>query len=330
MILDDNSKFGMRALTEAINKIPAQPTQIRELGIFEAKYLTTTYVYIEQRDGKLELVQSKPRGTAGDAVPEKARNIRTFKIPHLPVNDVVRADDVQNVRAFGGTQAETVAEKVTEKLADAKAELEMTREHLMLGALNGKILDADGSELYDLYKEFGFERKKYDCKLTTNTTEVGNVIDGIITAQRKLLKGAFVNGFVALCGPEFMGLLKYHPKLKALYERYREGALYREGNLNKIEFEHNGIKFVQYDGDFGAGKSGIAEDQAILVPMGRKLFAEYFAPADMNETVNSIALPYYASREKMAHDKGWSLHAQSNPLPVALRPDLVATLKASA
>ena len=52
--------------------------------------------------------------------------------------------------------------------------------------------------------------------------------------------------------------------------------------------------------------------------------------ADMNETVNSIALPYYASREKMAHDKGWSLHAQSNPLPLPLRPDLVATLKASA
>ena len=100
MILDDNSKFGMRALTEAINKIPAQPTQIRELGIFEAKYLTTTYVDIEQREGKLELVQSKPRGTAGDAVPEKARDIRTFKIPHLPVTDVVRADDVQPA-AFG-------------------------------------------------------------------------------------------------------------------------------------------------------------------------------------------------------------------------------------
>lgn len=47
----------------------------------------------------------------------------------------------------------------------------------------------------------------------------------------------------------------------------------------------------------------------------------------MNATVNTKALPYYASREKLSHDKGWSLHAQTNPLPVALRPLALATLK---
>ncbi len=47
----------------------------------------------------------------------------------------------------------------------------------------------------------------------------------------------------------------------------------------------------------------------------------------MNGTVNTIAIPYYASREKLQHDKGWSLHAQSNVLPVALRPLALATLK---
>ena len=53
---------------------------------------------------------------------------------------------------------------------------------------------------------------------------------------------------------------------------------------------------------------------------------EFFAPADMNQTVNTIALPYYASREKLIHDKGWSLHMQSNPLPLVMRPELVCTL----
>ena len=46
----------------------------------------------------------------------------------------------------------------------------------------------------------------------------------------------------------------------------------------------------------------------------------------MNETVNTRALPYYATREKLPHDMGWSLRAQSNPLPLVLRPELVATL----
>ncbi|MDK6727534.1 major capsid protein, partial [Neisseria mucosa] len=58
------------------------------------------------------------------------RKIHTVKIPHLPIHDVIRADDVQNLRAFGTTQAATVMDKVNEKLAGGKSDLEYTREHL--------------------------------------------------------------------------------------------------------------------------------------------------------------------------------------------------------
>ena len=327
MPLSDNSKFGIKALTQAINTIEPAPTQIRDLGIFTPQYLTTTYVDVENRNGVLQLVQSKERGVAGAPVADKTRTVRTFRIPHLPVNDVVRADDVQNVRAFGGTQAETVQEKVTDKLADAKNNLEMTREHLMLGALCGKILDADGSELYNIYNEFGLTRKTYDWALDTNTTEVGAVIDKTLAEQRAKLKGAYVTGWVALCGIDFLAALKYHESIKHMYERYRDGAAYREGNgINPIEFEHNGIKFIHYTGNFGNKAAKIKPEEAILLPVGNKLYAEYFAPGDMNETVNTKAMPYYATREKLRHDMGWSLRAQSNPLPLVLRPELVATL----
>lgn len=329
MPLSDNSKFGVKPLTQAINRVAAQPTQIRDLGIFKPEYLSTTYVDIENQDGQLTLVQSKERGQPGAPVEDKVRAIRTFRVPHLPIDDVVRADDVQNVRAFGGgTQAETVQEKVNDKLADGKAKLEMTREHLMLGALQGKILDADGTELYDIYKEFGLKRQTHDWKLDTKTTEVGLEMDKTLSAQRKLLKGAMVSGWVALCGEDFLMALKYHDKIKPLYERFRDGAAYREGKgLNPIEFEHNGIRFIHYTGDFGASGAKIKPEEAILLPLGAgKLYAEYFAPGDMNETVNTKALPYYATREKLDHDVGWSLRMQSNPLPLVLRPELVCTL----
>lgn len=329
MPLSSDSKFGVRALTTAVNKIPATPTQIRDLGIFEPQYLTTTYVDVEYQEGRVNLVQSKQRGQGGQAVDNKARRIHTFKIPHLPEDDVVRADDVQNLRAFGSDQAATVESVVLDKLADGKLNLEFTREHLMLGALQGKILDADGTELYDLYKEFGITRGAHNWKLGTKTTEVGAEIDKTISGLRAKQKGALVSGWVALCGLDFLTALKYHDKIKPIYERYQDGAAYREGSLNPIEFEHNGIKFIQYVGDFGANGAKIESDKAILLPVGRKLYTEAFAPADMNATVNTRALPYYASREKLDHDKGWSLHMQSNPLPIALRPELVVTLSAS-
>ncbi|MFV2030512.1 major capsid protein [Neisseria sp. S1] len=326
MPLSSESKFGVSALTAAINRIPPTPTQIRDLNIFEAQYLTTTYINVEYQEGRLNLVQTKERGQSGQAVPPKDRTIKTFRVPHLPQDDVVRADDVTNLRAFGSDKAETVENVVNDKIADAKLNLEYTREHLMLGALQGKILDADGTVLYDLYKEFGLTRQTVDWALDTKTTEVGEVMDKTIADLRKKQKGAMVTGWVALCGLDFLTALKYHEKIKPLYERYRDGAAYRESSANPIDFEHNGIKFIQYTGDFGPKGAKIEANKAILLPVGRKLYTEAFAPADMNATVNTRALPYYASREKLVHDKGWSLHMQSNPLPIALRPELLVTL----
>lgn len=330
MPLSDESKFGVRALTTAINRVPATPTQIRELAIFKPEYLDTTYADVENQEGKLLLVKSKERGMSGDSLPEKKREIRTFRIPHLPVEDVVLADDVQNKRAFASTEAETVQSRVDSKLADGKNNLEYTREHLMLGALQGKILDADGSILYDLYKEFDFTRDRYALGLSNAKTEVGAVLDRHLSKHKKLLKGAPVTGWVALCGLDFLEKLKYHDSIKPLYQRFEDGALYRESHnndtLNPIEFMHKGIKFIEYTGDFGESGAKIPSNEAILLPIGRNLYKEYFAPANMNETVNTTALPYYASREKMKHNEGWDLKMQSNPLPLCLRPELLATL----
>jgi len=329
MILDDNSKFGLRALTRAIGSIQATPTQIRDLELFKPVYLSDTKVDIERQDTTLKLVQAKPRnGGTPDTVPVKNRNIRTFRIPHLPVHDSVLAEDVQGLRAFGTTEAETVMAKVEAKLADGKQNLEYTREHLMLGALLGKILDADGSEIYDIYQEFGLTRTTYDMKLSTETTEVGRQIDEALAKQRSALRGAAVTGWVALCGFEFIEALKYHQSVKPLYERWREGAAYREADgINPIEFVHNGIRFIHYTGNFGKAK--LDDDKAILLPTGPgRLYEEYFAPANYTETVNTVALPYYAKREPMKFGKGYDLEMQSNPLPLVLRPDLVATLTA--
>ena len=329
MPLSDNSKFGVQALTTAVNKIDPGASQIRELGIFEPEYLTTTYADIEFQDGKVHLVASKERGTAGQSVESPKRTVRTVKIPHLPIHDVIRADDVQNLRAFGTTQAATVMDKVNEKLAGGKSDLEYTREHLMLGALQGKILDADGSVILDINTDFKITRKTQDIELSKDTTKVGAVLDKLLSEQRQKFNGAQVRGWVVYCGAEFLSALKEHKSIFEVYKRFDEARAYREGDtLNPSEFVHKGIRFIEYANHFGSA-ADIGADKAILMPVGRNLYKEYFAPADMNATVNTRALPYYASREKLQHDKGWSLHMQSNPLPIALRPELLATLTMS-
>ena len=330
MPLSSDSSFGVVPMTKAINTLPATPTIIRELGLFKPEYETTTHVTVESKKGVLSLVGAKPRGTPGDPVATTDRgNRHSFEMLHLPKNEIVRADDVQNVRAFGSNnKAETVAEKVNDKLAQMKSDIEYTREHLMFGALSGNILDADGTPLVDIYDRFGLTRQKITWNLSGASSNVGVMIDSAVRDLSKKRGGEPVNGWIVLCSSEFMAAVVYHKTVTALYERYQDGAVYRGGSTN-VAFEHKNLKFINYDHVFESGLQ-IAAGEAIILPAGTKnTFKEFFAPADMASTVNTPALAYYASREKLGHDKGWSLEAQSNPLPLMLRPELVATLKAT-
>ena len=329
MPLSSNSQFGVTPLTQSINRLPVTPTIIRSLGVFAAKPLTTTYVRVENKSGALRLVKAVPRTAAGEPPARATRSIENFDMLHLPRADVVMADDVQNLRAFGGQNTTTVASVVNDKLADMKADIEMTREYLMLGALQGKIMNADGSsELLNIYDRFGFTRQAHVWDLATQTTKVGEKIDDTMTALKKNLNGEAVNGWICLCSPSFMRALVYHDKIVRIYERYEQSKIYREGET-WVDFTHKNIKFIQYDHDFGNGIK-IADGEAILLPANsRTTFAEFFSPANYNETVNTMAQPYYAKRVAMKFDKGWDLEAQSNPLPLVLRPELVATIKAA-
>ena len=330
MPLSNESHFGVRPMTEAIKRLPVTPTIIRSLGIFKPEYLSTTSVVVESVDGVLSLVPSVPRGTPGAPVATAARGTRqSFEMLHLPKHDIVRADDVQNVKSFGSdNKAATVAEKVNDKLADMKFDIEYTREHLMLGAIKGKILDADGSPLVDIYQRFGLTRKIITWNLSGADSNVGKMIDDAITDLSKKRGGEPVSGWYVLCSPEFMQAVAYHKTMVEIYQRFQEGKMYREGDTN-VGFQHKNIEFIQYDHVFESGLQ-IAAGEAEIIPKGtRQTFSEYFAPADMNATVNTKALAYYASREKLMHDKGWSLEAQSNPLPMNKRPELSATIKAT-
>jgi hypothetical protein len=58
-------------------------------------------------------------------------------------------------------------------------------------------------------------------------------------------------------------------------------------------------------------------------------FGTYFAPADFNETVNTLGQPLYAKQEPRKFDRGTDLHTQSNPLPMCHRPGVLVKLSAA-
>ena len=298
-------------LTRAINEIPPTLTPIRQLGLFRSEMLSTPFVRIARPKGP-ELVRAVPRGAPGQWRPGETL---FFETPKLALRTVISADELK-------------PGVVATRLAQLKEKIELTRESLQLGALQGKIHGGAGREvLPDIYSPFGLTRKEFSWDLGTATTHVGKKISETLTEMKRRYAGETIRGWVCLCSWEFMQALVYHRSIEALYVRFQAGRTYREDETN-VEFIHQGIRFIPYQYDFGNDLK-IQENEAILLPLGTKnILVEYFAPADYGETVNTLALPYYAKGMVLEFDKGWELEAQSNPLPLLTKPELVATLRA--
>ena len=96
-------------------------------------------------------------------------------------------------------------------------------------------------------------------------------------------------------------------------------------------FTFGGITFEEYRGQAsdinGTVRKFIAPGEAHAFPLGTvDTFGTYLAPADFNETVNTLGQPLYAKQEPRKFERGTDLHTQSNPLPMCHRPGVLVKL----
>lgn len=326
MDIFEDDAFGVASLTNAINEAPHTPSMVGDAGIFEEEGITTTTLTIEKEGSTLSLVPAGERGAPAKPVGGDKRTLLSFNTIHLPQRASILADEVQNVRAFGSeSEVESVQTLVNKRLAKMRRNLDATIEHMRLGALKGKVLDADGAtELLDVYQRFGLQQISVSMALGTDGT---NVRGKVITAVRKSedeLGAQAVGGYTAYCGDAFFDALIGHPKVREAYERWLEGEMLR--NDPRAGFMFANVRWVNYRGKVGANKF-VGDDDGYLVPTGvPELCLTKYAPADYMETVNTNGLPYYAKQEPKPMNKGIDLEAQSNPICLVTRPTSIIKL----
>ena len=319
--------FSVQTLTAAVNNRDRLPTKLNELRLFESGGVSTTQVWIEQQAGKLNFLQTSPRGApAAQYLPDK-RKAQHFNIPHVSLESTIYADQVQDVRQFGAdSNLQTVQDQITKHLDEMSRQHDATLEFQRVGALKGEILDADGSVIYDLHDEFStsqvertFEFSNASAPIRSNCLDVTRSIEDELGAEP-------ASGMHAFCGSDFFDALISHPDAKAAYERYQAGELLR--NDPRAGFTYGGITFVEYRATV-AGKPYFQPDECYAFPLGTSLFIERFAPADFLDTANTIGLPKYA---RIATDDALQryvrLHTQCNGLPLCLRPNIVVKINA--
>ena len=276
--------FSSTSLTAAINEIAYVPQRLSELGIFEVDGVTTTTVFIEKVGETLRLVPNTPRGGPGTSVAIDRRKAVPLTAAHLQLEDKIYADEVGNVRAFGsGNRLQGVQETRDARLLKMSRSLDLTLEYHRLGAIQGLVLDADGTTVIaDLFDLFGISAPSdVDMNLDAgfNTTTSGAVIKpnvtGVLREIDVELGGYSPSGYYAFCGDDFFDALESHPELRETL-KYQQGAQLREDG--RRTFSYAGVTWENYR---GVGAVKIADTEARLFPLGvPNLFQQYFAPTD--------------------------------------------------
>lgn len=321
--------FSVTTLTASINKLPQFPGKVGELGLFTDKGISTTTVTVDEQQGKLVLIMNHSRDADPEPMRINKRKRRTFEACHLPLKTTLLPSELQNIMPFGQEEGVLVSQAsiINERLQMLKNSIEATREWHRIGALRGKILDADGSVLFDLYKEFEVQKKSMDIKFSDESTDVRKLLlDCKRHAERKIGGSVPVQGYIALTSPDFYDGLTGHPKVEKAYANYAEAADRLGGDL-RSGFKFADITFVEYNVRVGDTPM-IPDGSAILVPKAMGAYLMNNAPANYNETVNTLGLPYYAKGVERHMGKGWDLEGQANPLALNLFPEAIVEMNA--
>lgn len=321
----NNDIFGMVSLTTAINKLPEQPSKLGDMGLFKQVPINTTTALVEERQGKLSLVQSSPRGTRTNEMAHAKRVVRPFQVPHLQCDDEILADAIQGIREFGNSdQMETLTTVVNNRLESMKQNISATREWHRVGAIQGLVLEADGTTvIVDLYAAFNVSQltQNFDFSYSAPAQDTKTAA----TKVRRLIEHAIgatpFTGIQAICGDDFWDAFISSPTVKEAYKNW-DAAVMLQG-LQRGGFKFGDITWWNYSTKIGSTFL-IPTANAFFVPSGSPdLFVEFLAPADYNETVNTMGKEYYAKQEIQRFQKGIDIQAQSNPLNMCTRPGVI-------
>lgn len=330
--------FSMHSLTATINKLKHQPQRLGQLGLFDEKGVRTTSIDVESIEGRLSLIQSSPRGSvATDPLTARKRTLHTFKVFHFERDAKVYADEIQNIREFGSeTELQQLEALVSERMAELRPMHEVTLEFHRANALQGILLDADGSTLKNLFTEFGVSQQTKDFVFSNSATDVRQIaVDAKRLAEAEL-DGNVITGWRGICSPEWFDALIAHATVKEAY-KYQQGLML-QADLREAGFEYGGVRWEEYRGtvnkpdSVGGSATFIPANTAWLVPStSAPIFITRFGPADYEETVNTLGLPLYA---KQAADpsglaKFRTINTQSNMICLNLRPRAVIKLTKS-
>lgn len=327
-----NNAFSMTTLTGTVEKIDFIPQALGALGIFEPVPSRTRDIFIERREnGALTLIPTSPLGAPPEELVRDDRDLVPLRTTRLAKGFTMYATELEGIRAFGSeTELAQVQAEYLRRMARVRTDMDLTHEYHRLGALQGLLLDADGtSVIYDYYDEFDVTRAPVvDFELDDPNTKVRQKFADL---ARDMVRGG--GGTITpttqihcLAGDTFYDMIIQHPSVERTYLNWAAAADLRTLSVFDT-FRLGNVSIHNYRGTDDNSTVAIPTDQAIFFPVGaRDVFKKAMAPAEFGPFINTPGRDTYAmnivDRDRQAWTRG---ELYSYPLYFNQRPDLLRT-----
>ena len=230
-----------------------------------------------------------------------------------------------------------VMDEVTRRYAGPtgiKAEIELTWEYHRLGAVQGKVLDADGSTIIDWFSAFGMSQDtEIDFNLDADTPAPGEVRKNCTKVVRQTLAGLKMGSvmpqaipIVGLAGDAFWDDLTAHKEVRETYLNQQEASDLRQGAAYE-KLHYGGIDFVNYRSS-DDGSVGINTNLCKFFPVVPGFFQRALSPGESFEFVNTLGREIYPYIVPDKDRNMWvDVEGYSYPLFICTRPKALQRAK---
>lgn len=328
------SAVSMLTLVDRLGYVPGFLGSIP--GLFDPVPVTTDVVWIEERTNAPALIQTSLRGEPPKQKGNEKRAARAFRTLRLAQASRIMASQLQGIRAAGSdTELQTLERELARRQLINRRDMELTWENMRLGCVQGLVLDADGTTLFDWAAELQqVIPAEIDFDLDNPAPASGAIRIKCNAVTRSILRalgglGGNAVSVRALVGDNFWDLFTAHTEVRQTYLNWQDAAALREGNAWQ-SFNYGGITWTNYRGTDDGATVGINTNQAKFFPVNAGIFQIAWAPGESFEFVNTMGRDIYPGivldRDRNSYA---DIELYSYPLPVCTLPQALARGKAT-
>lgn len=329
IIRDYGNGFKVTDLTEELVSIPNEYGLFNSLGIFNVEPVTQHTVTFEHSNRVIGLISDKVRGERNNVSKDPTRVMRSYAIPHFPLDDYITPQDVQGKRAYGSEnveQKELVQMRKLETIRKAHAAtLETARAKMIT---SGDIYAPNGTVVGNVYTDFGVTRKQVAMDLSNAATDVlskqREIVDHI---QTNILSGEMPTDIIAVCSPTYFDAYVTQAGVKDAYKYFTSTQNPNRDGLWS-QFRHGDVTLIRYNGAYtdanGVVQQLIPAGDAYYFPLGTSdSFKTYFSPANKFDLVNTLGMESYVFVYEDGKGSKIEIESESNVLNLCRRPNII-------